>query len=117
MSKSTSSVLIIFSISRLFPVSAALLVLAGANQGMAMALIQSMMLMRASAEMRGRVIGARALAVATLPIGNLIAGAGADLLGVSVMLVIISSAAILMAFFLALRSPELLKASETGNVR
>ena len=109
--------LMIFSISRLFPVSVALLVLAGANQGIAMALIQSMMLMRASAEMRGRVIGARALAVATLPIGNLIAGAGADLLGVSVILVIISSAAILMAVFLALRSPELLKASETGNVR
>ena len=57
--------LMIFSISRLFPVSVALLVLAGANQGMAMALIQSMMLMRASKEMRGRVIGARALAVAS----------------------------------------------------
>jgi MFS family permease len=107
--------LIVFSISRLFPVSVTLLVLAGANQGMAMALIQSMMLMRASAEMRGRVIGARAFAVATLPIGTLIAGAGADLLGVSVMLVIISSAAILMAVFLALKSPELLKGSETGN--
>jgi MFS family permease len=109
--------LIIFSISRLFPLSVVLLVLAGANQGMAMALIQSMMLMRASAEMRGRVIGARAFAVATLPVGNLIAGAGADLLGVSVMLVIISSAAILMTVFLALRSSELLKASETGIVR
>ena len=107
--------LMIFSISRLFPVSVTLLVLAGANQGIAMALIQSMMLMRASPEMRGRVIGARALAVATLPLGNLIAGAGADLLGASVMLVIISSAAILMTFFLALRSPELLKGSETLN--
>ena len=107
--------LMIFSISRLFPVSVTLLVLAGANQGIVMALIQSMMLMRASAEMRGRVIGARALAVATLPLGNLIAGAGADLLGAAVMLVIISSAAILMTFFLALRSPELLKGSETGN--
>ncbi|HIJ57041.1 MAG TPA: MFS transporter [Deltaproteobacteria bacterium] len=107
--------LIIFSISRLFPVSAALLVLAGASQGMAMALIQSMMLMRASEEMRGRVIGARAFAVATLPLGNLIAGAGADLLGASVMLIIISSAAIMMTVFLATRSPELLKGSETGN--
>ena len=106
--------LIIFSISRLFPVSAALLVLAGANQGMSMALIQSMMLMRASEEMRGRVIGARALAVATLPAGNLIAGAGADLLGPSIMLFIISSVAILMAVFLTIRSPELLKGSETG---
>ena len=107
--------LMIFSISRLFPVSVTLLVLAGANQGIAMALIQSMMLMRSSAEMRGRVIGARAFAVATLPLGNLIAGAGAGLLGAAVMLVIISSAAILMTFFLALRSPELLKGSETGN--
>lgn len=73
-----------------------------------MAMIQSMMLMRASEEMRGRVIGARAFAVATLPLGNLMAGAGADLLGTPVMLVIICSVAILLTFFLALRSPELL---------
>ena len=106
--------LMIFSISRLFPVSVTLLVFAGASQGMAMALIQSMMLMRASEEMRGRVIGARAFAVATLPLGNLIAGSGADLLGTSVTLVIFSSAAILMTVFLALKSPELLKGSEAG---
>lgn len=101
-------VLMIFSFSRLFSVSVTLLVLAGANQGMAMALIQSMMLMRASEEMRGRVIGARALAIATLPVGNLIAGAGADFMGAPAMLVIISAAAILTTVFLALRSPELL---------
>jgi len=89
-----------------------LLVLAGANQGIAMALIQSMMLMRASHEMRGRVIGARALAVATLPAGNLIAGAGADLVGPSAMLVIISSISILVTVLLSLRFPELLKASD-----
>ena len=40
-------------------------------------------------------------------------GAGADLLGAPVMLVIISAAAILTTVFLALRSPELLRPNIT----
>ena len=103
------AVLIIFSISRLFPLSMVLLVCAGVAQGMSMALIQSLLLVHSSEEMRGRVSGARALAIGTLPLGNLLAGAGASLWSAPIVLLINSSLSILVTILIVIWVPELRK--------
>ena len=94
--------LIIFSISHLFSLSLALLVIAGIAQGLAMALIQALLLIRSSEEMRGRVSGARAFAISALPLGNLLAGAGASLWGAPTVLIINSSISIIITIFIAI---------------
>ena len=102
-------VLIIFAASRLLPLSMALLLFAGAAQGMSMALIQSLLLMWSSEEMRGRVSGVRAFAISTLPLGNLLTGAGTSLWGAPLMLVINGSASILITILIAVWAAELRK--------
>ncbi len=99
--------LLIFAASRLLPLSILLIIIAGAAQGISMALIQSLLLMRSSAEMRGRVSGVRAFAISTLPLGNLITGAGASLWGAPLMLVIVGSASILITILIAIWATEL----------
>lgn len=102
-------VLMIFAVSRLFPLSMVLLVFTGIVQGMAITLIQSLLLMWSSEEMRGRVSGARAFAIGTLPLGNLLTGAGASLWGAPTMLLINVSAAILITILVTIWASELLK--------
>ncbi len=51
-----------------------------------MSLIQSLMLVWSSEEMRGRVSGIRAFAIGFLPLGNFIAGVGASLWGAPTIL-------------------------------
>ncbi len=94
--------LLIFAASRLLPLSILLLIFAGAAQGMSMALIQSLLLIWSSAEMRGRVSGVRAFAISALPLGSLITGAGASLWGAPLMLAIVSSASILITILIAI---------------
>jgi MFS family permease len=103
------SILLIFAVSRFFSLSLVLLFLAGINQGMSMALIQSLLLMWSSEEMRGRVSGTRAFAVGTLPLGNLAAGAGAGLWGAPTMLIIDCVAAIVITTIITLWAQVLLK--------
>lgn len=103
------SALMIFAVSRLFSLSIILLVFTGIVQGMSMALIQSLLLMWSSEEMRGRVSGARAFAIGTLPLGNLLTGAGASLWGAPTILLINASAAILSTIALTIWGSELLK--------
>lgn len=102
-------VLMIFAVSRLFPLSMVLLVFTGIVQGMAITLIQSLLLMWSSEEMRGRVSGARAFAIGTLPLGSLLTGAGASLWGAPTMLLINVSAAILVTILVTIWASELLK--------
>jgi predicted MFS family arabinose efflux permease len=102
-----SVLLLIFATSRLFQLSMLLLVFVGAAQGMSMALIQSLLFLWSSEEMRGRISGVRAFAISTLPLGNLITGAGASLWGAPLMLVIISSASILITALIAIWATEL----------
>jgi len=102
-------VLMIFAVSRLFPLSMVLLVFTGIVQGVAITLIQSLLLMWSSEEMRGRVSGARAFAIGTLPLGNLLTGAGASLWGAPTMLLINVSAAILITILVTIWASELLK--------
>jgi MFS family permease len=96
------AILIIFALSRSFYFSLALLVFIGLTQGLAMALIQALLLVRSSAEMRGRVSGARAFAISTLPLGNLLTGAGASFWNAPVMLISNSVFAILLTIFIAI---------------
>jgi len=103
------TVLMFFSASRLFPLSLVLLVFTGIAQGVSMALIQSLLLMWSSEEMWGRVSGARAFAIGTLPLGNLLTGAGASLWGAPTMLVINASASILITVLITIWASELLK--------
>jgi hypothetical protein len=65
-----------------------MLTIVGFGQGLSMALIQSLMLMWSSEEMRGRISGIRAFAIGFLPLGNLLAGAGASLWGAPMTLLV-----------------------------
>jgi len=103
------AVLMIFSASRLFSLSLVLLVFTGVAQGMSIALIQALLLMWSSEEMWGRVSGVRAFAIGTLPLGNLLTGGGASLWGAPMVLIINSSASILITMLIAIWSPELSK--------
>jgi MFS family permease len=90
-------ILVLFAFSHLFPLSLGILILAGLSQGMCMALIQSLLMMLSSEEMRGRISGIRAFAVGALPLGNLFTGAGADFWGAPTMLLVNLAAAIAIA--------------------
>jgi len=99
----------LFAVSRLFPLSLFILVVTGLNQGMCMALIQSLLMMWSTDEMRGRVSGARALAIGTMPLGSLFTGAGAGLWGAPVMLLADSAAAIIIAAVIFIWAASMLR--------
>ena len=101
--------LMLFAFSRLFSLSLLLLVMTGLNQGMCMALIQSMLMMWSTEEMRGRVSGARAFAIGTLPLGNLLTGAGAGIWGAPAMLLVNSAAAVIIAIIIIVWASTLLR--------
>jgi sugar phosphate permease len=89
--------------------SLVILVLTGLNQGMCMALIQSLLMVWSAEEMRGRVAGARALAVGTSPLGNLLTGAGAGIWGVPVMLLVNSALAMIISIAIFIWASALLR--------
>jgi len=99
----------LFSFSRLFSLSLFLLVMTGLNQGMCMALIQSLLMVWSTEEMRGRVSGARAFAIGTLPLGSLLTGAGAGLWGAPAMLLVNSAAAVVIAAIIFIWASTLLR--------
>jgi MFS family permease len=90
------ALLFAFAFSKSFTLSIALLVLAGIAQGISMALVQALLLMGSTEEMRGRVSGARAFAISTLSLGTFLAGYEAALWGAPAALIINTS------FFIAL---------------
>jgi len=102
-------ILSIFSASHLFLLSVVLLFFSGITQGMAMALIHSILLSNSSEEMRGRVSGIRASAIGTLPLGNLLTGYGASIISAPTMLIINSSVSIAITILVAIWATELFK--------
>lgn len=100
-------ILLVLSFSRSFGLTMGLLILAGLAQGVSMALLQALLLMRSSDEMRGRVSGARAFAISTLSLGTFLSGYEASIWGVPLVLVINSTVFIVITALMLLRVPEL----------
>ncbi|GAA4410132.1 MFS transporter [Quisquiliibacterium transsilvanicum] len=70
-----------FVLSASAPIAMALLAASGAAQSFSMLAVAIMLLRSTGAQMRGRIMGVRMLAIYTLPVGMLIAGAAIPLTG------------------------------------
>lgn len=103
------AVLVALSFSRSFALSMVLLVAAGIAQGVSMALVQALLLMRSTEEMRGRVAGARAFAICTLSLGAVLTGYEAHLWGAPAAFVINASVFMLIMMWILAWAPELLR--------
>jgi MFS family permease len=102
-------ILVALSYSRSFFISMALLISAGIAQGISMALVQALLMMRSTEEMRGRVSGARAFAITTLSFGTLLTGYEVSLWGVPAAFIINSSVFILIATLIVFWARELVR--------
>jgi MFS family permease len=102
-------VLILLAFSRSFAMSMVLLVLAGSAQGISMALVQALLLIRSTDEMRGRVSGARAFAISTLTVGTFLTGFEAALWGAPLALIINSSIFIAITTLMVVWAPDLVR--------
>jgi predicted MFS family arabinose efflux permease len=98
---------VLFAFVRWFYLSLVLLAFMGLAQGMSIALIQILILTWSAETMRGRVAGARAFAISTLIVGNLMTGSAASLVGAPLVIIINCSASILITIFIALWAPAL----------
>ena len=87
----------------------ALLIMAGVAQGISMALVQALLLIRSTEEMRGRVSGARAFAISTLTLGNFLTGYEVSLWDAPTALIINTSAFILITTLMVVRASELVR--------
>jgi MFS family permease len=97
------------SFSRSFSLSMALLIMAGIAQGISMALVQALLLIRSTDEMRGRVSGARAFAISTLSLGTFLTGYEATLWGAPMALIINSSVFIVITTLMVVWAPDLVR--------
>lgn len=84
--------LLVFAGSRWFGASTAILLATGVAQSFSMVAMAMLLLQVTPPEMRGRVMGARSLAVYSLPLGLLISGALAEAFGAPVALAIFAAA-------------------------
>ena len=75
--------LIIFSFSRSYPLSLVLLILAGVSTSAFGAMQATLILLSAKEEMRGRAMGILSLAIGAEPIGGILLGVLAEILGPS----------------------------------
>ena len=101
--------IIVMAYMRWFTVSLPVLFFAGLAQGFAMITMTMMILTLTPAEMRGRVLGLRHLAVYGLPLGLFLSGFVAQRYGVSVALVVNGVAGLGALLLATLRWPGLLR--------
>jgi MFS family permease len=101
--------LMTLSFSKSFQPAMALLLLAGVAQGISMALVYALLLIRSTEEMRGRVSGARTFAISTLALGNFLTGYLASLWNAPTALIINSSVFILITILTVFRASELVR--------
>jgi len=97
----------LFAISNVFSISLWLILASGVARGIAMTLIQVLLLNWSSPEIHGRVMGARMFAIAALPLGNILCGVGADLWGVDTVIVASAVSCILTVVVTAIWAPQL----------
>lgn len=99
--------LVLFSQSRSFPLSMALLVLVGMFQMCYMTTNQTLLQITAPDELRGRVMGIYMLNQGLLPAGSLFAGVLADLWGAPLAVAVMGSAVLLLAAIAFVRLPTM----------
>lgn len=97
----------IFATSHLFSLSLLLLAASGVARGIAMAVIQLLLLSWSSQEVHGRVMGARMFAIVTLPLGNILSGAGAGFWGAATVITVNALACIFTTILTALWATQL----------
>lgn len=101
--------LALFSFSRWFPLSVALLVLFGACQAVSMSMVAVLLLNITPAELRGRVISVRMFAIATLPLGAVIAGELIQRFGAPSTALVFAAGGSLLTVIVAVLAPDLLR--------
>jgi Arabinose efflux permease len=99
--------LLLFAVSTSYPLSLALVFLAGLTQATVWTLIATLILGHTTQSMRGRVMGLRTGVIITLPIGNLAAGAIAERFGAPLAQGAYAVAAMLLMLVILLRVPGL----------
>ena len=102
--------LLAFAVSTSYTLSLALVFLAGLTQAIVWTVIATLILANTEPAMRGRVMGLRTGVVATLPIGNLLAGAVAERFGPPLAQGAYALAAILLMIVIVMRVPDLYRA-------
>jgi MFS family permease len=102
--------LLLFAVSTSYTVSLALVFVAGLTQAIVWTVIATLILGNTEQAMRGRVMGLRTGVVASLPIGNLLAGAAAERFGPAWAQGAYALAAMLLMMAIAVRVPNLYKA-------
>ncbi len=99
--------LVAFALSRNFALSLGLLMLLGAVQMGYMTMNQTLIQLTVTDEMRGRVNGIYMLDMGLVPLGSLIAGATADIIGTPTTVALMGGACSLLAILFAIRSRAL----------
>ena len=82
---------------------------AGAAHGISIALIQILLLVWSSEDMRCRVSGARVFSISTIMLGNLLTGWAAGVMSAGPVIVINCAASILITVLITLWAPELIR--------
>jgi MFS family permease len=102
--------LLFFAFSTSYTLSLALVFLAGLTQAVVWTVIATLILANTEPVMRGRVMGLRTGVVATLPVGNMLAGAAAERYGPALAQGAYAIAALLLMIAIVVRVPNLYKA-------
>ena len=110
--------LIGFALSTSLPVAMALLVGAGMAQSLSMVTLAILLLRTSEERFRGRIMGVRMLAIYTLPLGLLIAGAMIPSIGFRSTAMIMVLTGLLLAVWIAVSWREhLIRLDAVGNAR
>jgi uncharacterized membrane protein len=110
--------LIGFALSTSLPVAMALLVGAGMAQSLSMVTLAILLLRTSEERFRGRIMGVRMLAIYTLPLGLLIAGAMIPSIGFRSTAMIMVLTGLLLAVWIAVAWREhLIRLDAVGNAR
>ena len=99
------------SVMRWLPLAVLALVLVGACSAVSMALVAALLLGATPESLRGRVMGVRMFAIATMPPGVLAAGWLIQQAGVSLTLVLFAAVGALLTVAVAVRLPQLTRES------
>jgi len=99
--------LLLFAMSTSYSVSLALIFVAGLTQAIVWTVIATLILSHTAQTMRGRVMGLRTGVIASLPLGNLFAGAVAERFGAPIAQGAYAIIAILIMVVIVIRVPSM----------